>query len=157
MPLSQGQIFALCITVYILTILIEIFFRKNWKRFFFQAFLLIGLVLLGLAINHASTGRVAFGPDTAIVKTVLIMFGATVLGIIARYIFYLQKGQFSIFDFAKPIVISPIVLLPLIASLQTTSELTGMQFVSFGLLAFQNGFFWQAILAGREENARKSE
>jgi hypothetical protein len=157
MPLSLGHIFALCIAIYVLTILIEVFFRRDWRRFFFQACVISGIVLLGLAMNHASTGRVtAFGPDAA-VRTVLVMFGAAVLGIVARYIFYLEKGQFSILDFAKPIVISPIVLLPLIASLQTTGELTGMQFVSFGLLAFQNGFFWQAVLAGREEHARKSE
>jgi hypothetical protein len=38
------------------------------------------------------------------------------------------------------------VLLPLISSVQAAGDLKPMQIVSFTLLAFQNGFFWQAVL-----------
>ena len=76
------------------------------------------------------------------------MFLAIVCGIAARYIFDLRKSQFSVLEFLKPIVISPMVLLPLIGSVLATGELNGMQVVSFALLAFQNGFFWKVVLEG---------
>jgi hypothetical protein len=73
------------------------------------------------------------------------MFVAILLGVMAQYVFYL-KGQFSGLDFVKPLCISPILLLPLIGSLQSVKELEPIQLVSFALLAFQNGFFWQTVL-----------
>ena len=74
------------------------------------------------------------------------MFGAILLGAAARYIFYF-KGEFSWLDFAKPLCISPLLLLPLIGSIQATKDLEPIQLISFALLGFQNGFFWQAVLA----------
>jgi hypothetical protein len=38
------------------------------------------------------------------------------------------------------------VLLPLIGSIQNINELDAMQTISFALLAFQNGFFWEVVL-----------
>jgi hypothetical protein len=144
---SISAILEISTGIYACTILIELFVRKRWSSFALQAVALLGMVGLALLVNGATTGRVAFGQGTSTVATVAIMFVATALGIAARYVFYLQKSQFSLLDFLKPIVISPIVLLPLIGTLQTTSELNGTQIVSFAVLAFQNGFFWQAVLA----------
>jgi hypothetical protein len=58
------------------------------------------------------------------------------LGIAARYHFLPTE---------KPVLAIRFVL-PLIGSVQTTWELNAMQVVSFAVLAFQNGFFWQAVL-----------
>jgi hypothetical protein len=68
---------------------------------------------------------------------------------------YLQKEQFSWLDLLKPVTISPIVLLPLMGSVQGVGELKEIQVVSFGLLAFQNGFFWQAVLEGARPVTQK--
>jgi hypothetical protein len=73
------------------------------------------------------------------------MFGGILSGIVARHIFYLSKA-FSWLDLLKPLCISPIVLLPLMGSVQGMKELEAIQVVSFALLAFQNGFFWEVIL-----------
>ena len=75
---------------------------------------------------------------------VTLMFAGVVLGIIATYIFNMT-GAFSWRDFARPLVISPLVLLPLIGSLQGAA-LEPVQLVCFTILAFQNGFFWQQVL-----------
>lgn len=77
---------------------------------------------------------------------VIIMFVSILFGIAARYIFYLET-KFAWLDFVKPLCISPILLLPLIGSLQGEGKLEAIQTISFALLAFQNGFFWQAVLA----------
>jgi hypothetical protein len=73
-----------------------------------------------------------------------LMFMGVILGIIATYIFNMA-GPFSWRDFARPLVISPLVLLPLIGSLQGAA-LEPVQLVCFTVLAFQNGFFWQQVL-----------
>ena len=56
------------------------------------------------------------GAGSSPTLVILIMFLCILLGIGARYIFYLQRN-FSWLDFAKPLCISPILLLPLIGSL----------------------------------------
>jgi len=76
---------------------------------------------------------------------IIIMFVGILLGTVARYIFYL-KSKFSWLEFAKPLCISPILLLPLVGSVQGVKDLQPMQVVCFALLAFQNGFFWQVVL-----------
>ena len=146
MPL--GTILEFCAIVYTFVIVIEVMLRRQWIRLLWEALALLIVIVIALFVNHATTGIVAFGQGTSPLVTVGIMFFTTVCGIAARYIFYLQAGQFSWLDFFKPLTISPIALLPLIGSVQTTGELNAMQVVSFGVLAFQNGFFWQTVLAG---------
>ena len=115
------------VALYGILILFELFVRKQRLRFVLQVLVVLVLIVIDLLINNAVTGRVAFGEGVSPVGTVIIMFLATVCGIAARYIFYLKKNQFSLLDFFKPIAISPIVLLPLIGSVQTTGELKAMQ------------------------------
>ena len=145
-----------CSVTYFVAILAELVHRKRWPRFLLEATIYLAVLALALLINNARTGVVAFGPlDTSPVRTVGIMFVATILGIAARFLFYLEKGQFSWLDFVKPIAISPMVLLPLIGSIQTNGNLSGMQLISFSVLAFQNGFFWQAVLAAAKPTLAK--
>ncbi|MGA9627836.1 MAG: hypothetical protein WBQ65_25410 [Bryobacteraceae bacterium] len=146
--MSLRSILEPCIVVYTALILIELFVRRHWLRFVLQAVTLLVVIGIALLVNNAATGRVAFGQAAPPVGTLGIMFLAIVCGIAARYIFDLRKSQFSVLEFLKPIVISPIVLLPLIGSVLATGELNGMQVVSFALLAFQNGFFWKVVLEG---------
>ncbi|PYI91203.1 MAG: hypothetical protein DME97_14740 [Verrucomicrobia bacterium] len=73
----------------------------------------------------------------------------TALGILAQYIFYLKKS-FSWLKMLSPLVISPIVVLPLLASIQKSGDLDTLQLISFAFLAFQNGFFWRSVM----ENAK---
>ncbi|HUQ95824.1 MAG TPA: hypothetical protein VM120_29370 [Bryobacteraceae bacterium] len=115
---------------------------------------LVAMVILALLINNAVTGRVAFGTGTSPMITILCMFVASVLGIAAHYVFYL-KGRFSWPRLLKPLCISPIVLIPLIGSMQGMTDLKDMQLVWFALLAFQNGFFWHALLNEARPNRQK--
>jgi hypothetical protein len=107
------------------------------------------VIVLYLATGFPQSDRVSFGPSH-VEGALMVMAISVVLGIAARYIFYL-RGRFSWAAFLKPLVISPIILLPLIGSLQGASSLEPLQMVSLGCLSFQNGFFWQMVL----ENARR--
>lgn len=73
------------------------------------------------------------------------MFVSIILGIAARYLFENEK-QFDWIALLRPVVISPLLLLPLIGTLDN-GELQPLQLVSLSVLSFQNGFFWQKILA----------
>jgi hypothetical protein len=137
-----------CVVIYFAVILIELLVRKQLLRFGLQAVALAVVVVLALLLNNSVTGRVAFGGGDKPIQALIVMFVATLLGIAARYVFYLQKGAFSWLDLLKPTAITPIVMIPLIGTVLTSGDLNTIQVASFAFLAFQNGFFWQIVLAG---------
>lgn len=130
--------------LFCLFIIIELIISRAVKRFVIQGVILLGVVFfLRVATGFPAT-RVAFGGITPIIA-IGIMFVCTLIGIAAHY-FYYMKEKFIWRTFLKPLVISPIVLLPLIGSVQGTSGVESVQMISFGVLAFQNGFFWKEVL-----------
>lgn len=144
--MSIPEILKICAVLYLAVILIDLLLSRCLKRFLFELLPLIGLLVIDVIMASTKAGYVTFGAGSSPTFVVLFMFACILLGIGARYIFYLE-GRFAWLDFVKPLCISPILLLPLISSLQTGKNLEAIQVVSFGLLAFQNGFFWQAVLA----------
>jgi hypothetical protein len=152
--MSIPEILKICAVLYLAAILVDMFRSRRYKRFLFALLPLAILVVLAVLITNASTGYIAFGSGTSPGVVILIMFGAILLGIAAHYIFYLRE-RFSWLDFVRPLCISPILLLPLIGSFQAVKNLEVTQIVAFALLAFQNGFFWPAVLArGTKEIAK---
>ena len=129
---------------------IEFIIYRSVKKFVIQAVVLIGVVLGLKATTGFPNIVVAFGGISPIIA-IGIMFVCTTLGIFANYFFY-RKGRFSWRSFLKPLIISPIVLLPLIGTVQSVHELEEIQLVLFGMLAFQNGFFWRVILERGKSN-----
>jgi len=144
--MSIPDILKICAVLYLAVILVDLFRSRRLKRFLLELLPLIGLLVIDVIMASSRAGYVTFGGGRSPVTVIVIMFACILCGIAARYIFYLE-GKFSWLDFVKPLSISPILLLPLIASVQTAQDLQGIQVVSFALLAFQNGFFWQAVLA----------
>jgi hypothetical protein len=143
--MSISTILRICGAVYIAVIILELVLTRRVRRFVGELLVLVCLVILDALITNAVVGHVAFGAGTSPTATVLVMFIGVVLGIAARYVFYLKEA-FSWPDLLKPLCISPIVLLPLISSVQAVKDLEPIQVISFALLAFQNGFFWQVVL-----------
>jgi hypothetical protein len=111
---------------------------------------LLGLGVIAVALFLTAgfpfpSSRQAYGGGGASPLVALaLMFVGVVMGIAATYVFNLT-GAFSWRDLARPLVVSPLVLLPLIGSLQG-ANLEPVQLVCFTVLAFQNGFFWQQVL-----------
>jgi hypothetical protein len=143
--MSISHILRICAAIYLLAIAVEFARTRRVRRFIWQIAVLLILIVLDGLITNAVTGRVSFGEGTSSGRVVLVMFVCVLLGIAARYVFYL-KGAFAWLEFVKPLCISPIVILPLIGSVQGVKNLETMQIISFALLAFQNGFFWQVVL-----------
>ena len=143
--MSIVGVLKVCVAVYVVLIVADWVRSRNHKRLLFELLPLAALLLVDVLIATETTGYLAFGAGTSPTMVILIMFGAILLGTVARYIFYLQ-AKFSWLEFAKPLCISPILLLPLIGSVQGVRDLQPMQVVCFALLAFQNGFFWHVVL-----------
>lgn len=76
------------------------------------------------------------------------------LGTVASYIFHL-KARFSWKSLVRPLAVSPLVLLPLMGTLQGRSEIEDVQLIWFGLLAFQNGFFWRVVFDRAKPTTRR--
>lgn len=102
------------------------------------------LTLLALTVGLQPVTRQPFGEGSDQLLVAGLMFAAVICGIFATYIFNFG-GTFSWRECLRPIVISPLVLLPLLGSLQG-AEMKPLQVVCFVVLAFQNGFFWQHVL-----------
>ncbi|MGA2218892.1 MAG: hypothetical protein ABSG51_12440 [Terracidiphilus sp.] len=139
------ELLKICAALYLVTILIDWLRTREFKRFLFELLPLLGLIVLDILLASASAGYVTFGPDSSSIWVAVLMFPAILLGIAARYFFYL-RGEFSWIDFVKPLCISPLLLIPLIGSLQGIESFHPIQVLSLALLGFQNGFFWQVVL-----------
>lgn len=124
-------------------ILIELIMTRKIKRTLLEvAILAVIVVILRLTTGFPAT-RTSFGSESPALALFVICFG-TILGMVAQYFFYL-KGKFSWRAFLKPLFISPMILLPLVGSIQGATRFETMQILSIGFLAFQNGFFWQVV------------
>jgi hypothetical protein len=127
--------------------------QNRQRTIVFFAGLIIGYFVLSATTEFPfPSGRQAFGAAFSPLLAVLLMFGSVALGIAATYIFHLS-GRFSWRDFARPMVVSPLILLPLIGSLQGAA-LEPVQLICFVILSFQNGFFWQQVLRDAKATTR---
>jgi hypothetical protein len=106
----------------------------------------VGLAV-AFAILHWTIGFPAVVQSFSAASTVLtisLMFLCVLLGMIANYFFEL-RAQFTWKSFLKPLLVSPIVLLPLMGAVETRPGVQSVELVSLAFLAFQNGFFWRSV------------
>src|SRR5260370_29948270 len=150
--MSIAGILKIWAVLYFGVTLVDLLRARRLKLFLLEVLPRIGLLVIDVVMASTKAGYVTFGAGSSPTLVVLIMFACILLGIGARYIFYLE-GKFSWLDFVKPLCISPILLLPLIGSVQTGKDLETIQVVSFAVRAIQNRFFWHA----RRARARPHE
>ena len=144
--MSAFGILQACGAAYLVLILVDAIRTREFRRLIWQV--LVGLVVIAFALVYfrQTTGRVAFGNDSSRIIAIAVIFVTTLIGIAAHYFFYLAKpGRFDWFALLKPLLITPIIILPLVGSMQQSASIEAMQIVMLGLLAFQNGFFWRAV------------
>jgi hypothetical protein len=140
-----------CTIAYLVLIVVDAIHRRSLRVFSVQ--LGIGVVLYVLIVyflRESLGGRKSFGGEALEVSHLwtlgAIVVGA-VMGILARYVFDLERrSAFDWFSMLKPLCISPIVVIPLLATTQGHDTVAPFQVAMFWLLSFQNGFFWQAVL-----------
>lgn len=142
-----------CLVALFLLLVIELLIRRRLKNFgtgclFLLIVIAILHVLTGYPAPKNSVAETAFGPTRDGLSTyvsITLVFVSSMLGIVARYAFFL-RDKFNWGGILRPLCITPLVMLPTIGLFQQGEELHGLQILSLSLLAFQNGFFWKAVL-----------
>ena len=143
MSLPITRILLFVIGCYGLIILVDLVVTRNVKRCLIEGFILTIMIIVLHVTTGFPTPKQAFG-GIPLILAVGIMLVCTVLGMAARFVFY-QAEKFSWGSFLRPLVIAPIILLPLIGTMQGVSEFKSIHLISFGMLSFQNGFFWNEV------------
>jgi hypothetical protein len=144
MPTVVNHLLVLCFVLAVVLVAVDAVRNRNLHK---ALLCLLPLSVAALALfagPFQSSWRPFGNSGTSPIVAISLMFVGVLLGIVATYVFNL-KGSFSFQEFVRPIVISPLVLLPLIGSVQGAA-LEPVQLVCFTVLAFQNGFFWQQVL-----------
>lgn len=134
---------ATCFGIYVVVLLAEAIKQRSIRTVWLE---MSCLAVAFVALRHFTgfpSPRESFSPTTP-VGAISLMFPCVLLGMAAEYLFNL-KAEFSWLALIKPLTASPIVLLPLIGTLQTSSGIETLQLVSLAFLAFQNGFFWRTV------------
>lgn len=143
MPPLITQVLLVCVVLYFLLIIIPRLMGQSTGIFWKE---LLGLVA-GVLVLRWSTGfpslRESFSAINPI-AAIVVMFVFVLLGMIANYLFYL-RGQFELISFTRPLLVSPIVLLPLVGSIEPQTDVAPVQLICLAILAFQNGFFWRTV------------
>jgi len=132
-----------CLSSYTIFALIDfIRFRKAKRLMIEVVAIVLCIFLLNRATGFPVVQNYVFG-GPGIVSTIVLLFICVILGMVANYFFHLKR-KFSWVTLTKPLFVSPIILLPLIGTVNYEG-LEPVQLISLLFLAFQNGFFWKEI------------
>lgn len=135
--------------VYGLIILVDLFTSGARKRAVGEAIALGGVFLLLNVTTGFPAAQQSFGAEP--IAALGIMGLCVLCGMAAHYFFFLQR-KWSWKSFLRPFFVSPLVLLPLIGSVSGVPSIEPIQLISFGFLAFQNGFFWREVFEHAKAN-----
>ncbi len=134
-------------------------FRSSARRI--QAMVAIVVLVLYLVLLHFAFGfpslptDIAKGPGTDVRPLVLALFACMLLGMGAEYLYHYldakpEERKFDWGGFVKPFLVSPLVFVPLAASLQAANvDLSSFNIplLMLYLVAFENGFLWRGYFA----------
>jgi uncharacterized membrane protein len=134
-------------------------FRSSARRV--QALVAIVALILYLVLLHFAFGfpslptDFAKGPETDVRPLVLALFVCMLLGMGAEYLYHYldaksEQRKFDWGSFLKPFLVSPLVFVPLAASLQSANvnlSSFNIPLLMLYLVAFENGFLWRGYFA----------
>ena len=106
--------------LYLILIVVELVITRALKRFVVEVGILLGVFVLLNTTTGFPSSKQAFGGFSP-VHAIVIMFICINLGVASRYFFFL-KEKISWREFFKPMVGSPIVLLPIPGTLKGLSR-----------------------------------
>jgi hypothetical protein len=142
MPPLLTHLLLLSIVLYSLVVIVDIVRKPNW-RLLTEGLGIIAAFLLLRWSTGFPTVRESFSSLPSVVS-VVAMYAFVLLGMAATYFFYLRK-EFAWMSFIRPFLVSPIVLLPLIGTVDNRVDVESTQAICLAILAFQNGFFWRTV------------
>ena len=119
----------------------------------YTALQLTTLVLVA-AYFHLSTGFPipvqSFGSKTSLLVAALMGI-CIILGMLSSFFFFPRDGR-GISACVKPLLVSPIILLPLLGLVKTVPDFSSITMLYLCLISYQNGFFWKVVFRRLEVN-----
>lgn len=112
-------------------------------------------LLFGFPVPRVAIAKGGTSGNSDFLPMVVAMFVCMVLGMAAEYLYrYLDapagERQFNVGTFLKPFLVSPLVFMPLAASLENAnldlSQFDAPRLMVF-LVAFENGFLWRGYFS----------
>jgi len=98
---------------------------------------------LALLTGFPRPSATSFGSSPLLIFAAMLV--AVIAGAMASY-FFEFKSTFSWLELLRPTVTAPIILLPLLGSIDASGDVSQLQFIFLVVVAFQNGFFWKIVL-----------
>ena len=145
-------------SLYLVTIAVSHFFSAHQRSSkWLEIFCLLGYFALLSHWTEFPTPMIAFSEPISLVFLIGLQVSVMV-GILSNQLYAAPSGTLRSWDeLAKPLLVSPMLLLPLLGSLEGCGKLTTIQGSSFLLLGFQNGFFWRKVFQRiQTENSEKA-
>ena len=137
-----NNILLFSMVLYSIFLVIEFYNSKKKQTIFIQIVIISVVTVVLFFMTGFPFPKVSFGTTTSIM-TVSIMFGCVIFGIFSNYLFF--STTFTWREFLRPVLISPIVLMPLYGLVEGTPDIQNMKLISLCLISFQNGFFWKVL------------
>lgn len=143
--------------LYLIAIVVSQFWATGQRKaMWLEITCLIGYLALLRHCTGFPRPMIAFSEPISIV----FLFGlqiSVVAGILSNQLYISSSGTLRSWDeLAKPLLVAPMLLLPLLGSLEGCGKLTTIQGASFLLLGFQNGFFWRKVFQRIQEKNPES-
>lgn len=132
--------------LYLVTILLSPFgSTKGGASLWIEVCCLIGYFALLRHWTGFPKPLIAFSEPISIVFLIGLQVSVMV-GIFSNQLYAAPPGTLRSWDeLAKPLLVAPLLLLPLLGSLEGCGKLSAIQGASFLLLGFQSGFFWRKV------------
>jgi hypothetical protein len=143
-PLYRNVI-AVAFVALIVVGVVDVITTRSSRRLWIWAVCMALAFLLLRSVIDFPAARVPNAGGIPLPVAISVLFVSTAAGIAANYIFYVRR-RFSWMAVIRPLCVTPIVLLPVLASLGALDLVSPTQLVSFSFLSFQNGFFWRTVL-----------
>jgi uncharacterized membrane protein (UPF0136 family) len=109
------------------------------------AYILVSAAGFGWVAYSRGRGVQFFGSSNVAVSLLAAILVGVVLGI-AGEVYLHSRRKPALSDVLKPMLASPILLLPLYGAVRTIPTYDAADLVWWGLLGFQNGWFWKTAL-----------
>ena len=120
--------------------------RKRWLAGSIQV--LVSVTAFFAARRLTTVLPAAFGPSDGFALIAILLVSAA-LGSMAQE--YWRSSAVSVRDTLRAVVVTPITVLPLYQVAQhSTADGASETLILLALLAFQNGFFWRAVITKQE-------
>jgi hypothetical protein len=84
--------------------------------------------------------------DNHTIASVCISLVGAIGGVFGSYIFNLGTSNISLRALLRPLSACPLVIIPTIKLIESTSDDTVLSYLLLFALSYQNGFFWERLL-----------